>query len=209
MAQPGPEFTTELELRLREGLPALRSVASEMGAKSVSVFLVKDGRTIRNLYAWPEPAEECVEVPLESALGDSLRNFTGYAPEKSPIARFLGGAFQQRGTSFLLSSCGTQRRNTTIAFGFLGTPIQGDIPYTVRLAVVAAWSVSEVLRLEAELALVNDRLGKRKLVERAKGMLQVERGLDEQQAYEHLRRLSRQRRVRMSEIARDLLGTSN
>ncbi|HEV3332226.1 MAG TPA: ANTAR domain-containing protein [Bryobacteraceae bacterium] len=74
---------------------------------------------------------------------------------------------------------------------------------------MAAWSVSEVLRLQAELALVNDRLGKRKLVERAKGMLQVERGLDEQQAYEHLRRLSRQRRVRMSEIARDLLGTSN
>lgn len=83
------------------------------------------------------------------------------------------------------------------------------MPRTVSLASVAAWSVYEVLRLRSELVVVNERLGTRKLIERAKGMLQAERGLDEQQAYAHLRRLSRQRRVRMSEIATDLLRGSH
>jgi hypothetical protein len=212
MLRLGLRFCTELEFRLREGLPALRAVADEIGAKGVSVFLVKDGQTVRNLFMWPESSMEGSEVQLERALGDTLRNFAGYAKENSPIARFLKGAFQPGGTSFLLSSWGTDRLNAVIAFGFVAssTPagLAGSEMRTVSLASVAAWSVYEVFRLHSELVIVNERLGTRKLIERAKGMLQAERGLDEQQAYAHLRRLSRQRRVRMSEIATDLLRGS-
>jgi hypothetical protein len=212
MLRLGLRFCTELEFRLREGLPALRAVADEIGAKGVSVFLVKDGQTVRNLFMWPESSMEGSEVQLERALGDTLRNFAGYAKENSPIARFLKGAFQPGGTSFLLSSWGTDRLNAVIAFGFVAssTPagLAGSEMRTVSLASVAAWSVYEVFRLHSELVIVNERLGTRKLIERAKGMLQAERGLDEQQAYDHLRRLSRQRRVRMSEIATDLLRGS-
>ena len=46
--------STEMESRLREGLSALRAVARQIGATGVSVFLVKDGRTVRNLSMWPE-----------------------------------------------------------------------------------------------------------------------------------------------------------
>src|SRR3974377_1763734 len=100
MAWPRSQFSTELESRLREGLSALRAVATGMGANSVSVFLVKDDRTMRNLYMWPESGRETAEVQLERALAGGLRNFTGYASESSPIAGFLKGAFQPGGTSF-------------------------------------------------------------------------------------------------------------
>jgi hypothetical protein len=207
------QLCTELEFRLREGLSALRAVANEMGAKGVSVFLVKDSQTMRNLSMWPESGREGSEVQLERALGDTLRNFSGHASENSPIARFLRGAFQPEGTSFLLSSWGTDHLNAVIAFGFVASSTPAglagsEMPRTVSLASVAAWSVYEVLRLHSELVIVNERLGTRKLIERAKGMLQAERGLDEQQAYAHLRKLSRQRRVRMSDVASDLLRGS-
>jgi len=212
MAWLGSQFSTELESRLREGLSTLPAVASGMGANSVSVFLVKDGRTIRNLYTWPESGLELAEVQLERALSARLRDFTGYVPEGDPVARFLETAFQPGGTSFLLSCWGTDRLNIAIAFGFVASSAPEVLattrmPCTVGLASVAAWSVYEVFRLHSELAVVNDRLGTRKLIERAKGVLQAERGLDERQAYAHLRKLSRQRRMRMSEIATDLLTT--
>jgi len=206
-------LATELELRLRDGLPALQFAADEIGARSVSVFLIKDGRTIRNLYMSPEAGNLHTETSLDEALGEALRELAGYAPESSSIARFLEASFQPGGTSFLLFSYGERRLHATVAFGICAsaTParfVSSDIPVTARLAAIAVWSVYEVIRLHSELVVVNERLGKRKLIERAKGMLQVEHGLDEQQAYEHLRKLSRQRRIKMSEIAKDLLGGS-
>ena len=211
MAWLGSQFSTELESRLREGLSTLRAVADGIGANSASMFLVRNGRTMRKLYMWPESGERA-EVKLERPQEDMFRNFAGYAPEDSPIAGFLRGAFQPGGASFLVFSWGMDRLNAVIAFGFArsSTPegvALSKMPCAVSLASVAAWSVCEVFRLHSELAIVHDRLGARKLIERAKGILQTERGLDEQEAYAHLRRLSRQRRMRMSEIATDLIGT--
>jgi hypothetical protein len=153
------------------------------------------------------------EVQLDSALGDGLRNLSAYISENSPIAQFLKRTFRPVGSSFQLFSWGTDRLNAVIAFGFVDslTPQEFariEMHRTVNLASVATWSVYELFRLHSELAIVNERLGARKLIERAKGVLQSERGLDEQQAYAHLRQLSRQRRVRMSEVASDLLRSS-
>jgi AmiR/NasT family two-component response regulator len=45
-----------------------------------------------------------------------------------------------------------------------------------------------------------------KLVERAKGILQTQHGMNEQEADELFRKLSRQRRVATAELAEDLVG---
>jgi uroporphyrinogen-III synthase len=59
----------------------------------------------------------------------------------------------------------------------------------------------ELARLESEVSLLSDQLETRKLVERAKGILQREMGLDEENAYLTLQRQSRQRRMTMKEVA--------
>lgn len=85
--------------------------------------------------------------------------------------------------------------------------IPSEISATVRLAALATWMSFEVRRLRRDLTVVNGRLGQRKTVERAKGLLQAQHGWSEPQAYEHLRKLSRQRRKPMAEIAQAILRT--
>ena len=59
----------------------------------------------------------------------------------------------------------------------------------------------EMARLEGEVSELAGRLETRKLVERAKGLLQRDLGLTEEEAYLALRRQSRQRRRSMKEVA--------
>jgi uroporphyrinogen-III synthase len=59
----------------------------------------------------------------------------------------------------------------------------------------------ETARLESEISQLSEQLETRKLVERAKGILQRDLGLNEEEAYLALQRQSRQRRKSMKEIA--------
>src|SRR5260370_38499645 len=59
----------------------------------------------------------------------------------------------------------------------------------------------EMARLETENSDLSQRLETRKLVERAKGILQRELGLTEEQAYLSIQRQSRQKRKTMKEVA--------
>jgi len=59
----------------------------------------------------------------------------------------------------------------------------------------------EMARLEGENLELAERLETRKLVERAKGILQRDMGLNEEQAYLALQRQSRQTRISMKEVA--------
>jgi K+-sensing histidine kinase KdpD len=59
----------------------------------------------------------------------------------------------------------------------------------------------ERTRLESEKSALTDRLETRKLVERAKGILQCELEISEQDAYRTMRRESQQRRKSMKEIS--------
>ena len=59
----------------------------------------------------------------------------------------------------------------------------------------------EMARLESENSHLSQQLEARKVVERAKGILQRELGLSEEQAYLALQRQSRQRRKSMKEVA--------
>lgn len=63
----------------------------------------------------------------------------------------------------------------------------------------------ERVRLETENTELSDRLESRKLVERAKGVLQRDFDLDEESAYRAMQRESRQRRKSMREIAAAIL----
>jgi uroporphyrinogen-III synthase len=58
-----------------------------------------------------------------------------------------------------------------------------------------------VARLESENSGLSRQLATRKLVERAKGILQRDLGLTEEQAYLSIQRQSRQKRKTMKEIA--------
>jgi AmiR/NasT family two-component response regulator len=67
----------------------------------------------------------------------------------------------------------------------------------IRLAPPA----TEVEILRREIEKLTQKLAARKIVERAKGILQAEFGWTEEEAYFHVRRLSRQSRISMREIA--------
>lgn len=60
-------------------------------------------------------------------------------------------------------------------------------------------------RLRAELQDVKLRLSERKVIERAKGILMKQRGLDEEGAYAALRSLAMLRGIRLGEAARQLI----
>jgi uroporphyrinogen-III synthase len=78
----------------------------------------------------------------------------------------------------------------------------------VRLLTAAGYLVGAELeraRLETENTQLSDRLESRKHIERAKGVLQRDFGLDEEAAYKAMQRESRQRRKSMREIAEAVL----
>jgi signal transduction protein with GAF and PtsI domain len=62
------------------------------------------------------------------------------------------------------------------------------------------------VKLESEVEALSRKLADRKLLERAKGLLQVSHQWTEEQAYLNLRRTSRQRRTAMRDIAQEVIG---
>jgi uroporphyrinogen-III synthase len=75
-----------------------------------------------------------------------------------------------------------------------------DIRLLSTIGVLAGAEI-EVARLETENSGLSLQLATRKLVERAKGILQRDLGLTEEQAYLSIQRQSRQKRKTMKEIA--------
>ena len=205
MAPDPSDAKTPLECCLHEGLSALARVVREIGAHCVSVIVAETRETIRLVYHWPDWG--C--GPLQLLAAPAAENFAGPVPAESAIGRFLNQASPAAG-SFLLVPWPDERWKVAIAFGFSSTQpapldISRETSSTLHLAALATWVASEVGTLRRELQVVSDRLGRRKLVERAKGMLQARHGWSEQQAYEHIRRLSRQRRKNMADTAQELL----
>lgn len=86
-------------------------------------------------------------------------------------------------------------------------PYRHTMQETRLLATIGFLVGAEIerARLETENSQLSERLEVRKLIERAKGILQRDFGLDEAGAYHALQRESRQRRKSMREIAEALL----
>lgn len=149
---------------------------------------------------------------LGAELRDGLIGASGAIPAGTALASFLASQISAGAISFLLFPWRTQRGVVTIVFGFAeGRPPLDSVPphiaEKINLAALATWSAKEIARLRTELRAVNRQFAGRKLVERAKGILQTEHGLSEQQAYELLRKMSRQRRIAMAKLAEDLVGS--
>jgi hypothetical protein len=182
---------------LRQGIEGLWRIAADLGANTLAVLEFEAAsceiaycRTQEGVLRVLSRIPCAVEMPAGGAA----------LPAQSAPACFLKSAVAPAANSFFLcpaSIQAAQARKVAIVFGFEAREL--------NLAVLAAWSVEEVRRLRAELSAVNRAFAGRKLVERAKLTLQSERGMNEREAYEYLRRMSRQRRIPMSTLAWNLL----
>ncbi|MEZ0052893.1 AmiR/NasT family two-component response regulator [Mycobacterium sp. MAA66] len=72
---------------------------------------------------------------------------------------------------------------------------------------VAVSRFSELTALEREVATLSDRLETRKLVERAKGLLQANQGMTEPEAFKWIQRAAMDRRTTMKRVAEVVLET--
>ncbi|MFA4970547.1 MAG: ANTAR domain-containing protein [Sulfuritalea sp.] len=81
-----------------------------------------------------------------------------------------------------------------------------DLARLKPIVDVAIARFEEHQNLKQELAMATQKLSERKLVEQAKGILMKTRGLDEDQAYAALRKLSMERAQPLGKIAGDLLA---
>jgi len=88
--------------------------------------------------------------------------------------------------------------------------VDGLDPNRIRAIIeVAVARFEDFQRLREELAEANLKLAERKLVERAKGLLMKGRGLDEQTAYALLRKSAMDRKLRLGEVAQQLIDAAD
>jgi len=128
-----------------------------------------------------------------------------------PSAKALEEALAHGAPSFLVHRWQANPRAVAIVLGF-GNPerrlcqrLPEGVEASLDLVALAFWSTREIARLRAELKAADQRLASRKLVERAKGVLQLERGISEESAYAYLRGQSRRRRVTLARIAEEVV----
>jgi two-component system, response regulator PdtaR len=79
---------------------------------------------------------------------------------------------------------------------------RGDLVPAIELAVSRH---AEIAALEREVESLTDRLETRKLVERAKGVLQQRMDLTEPQAFRFIQKASMDRRLTMKELAESVI----
>jgi len=88
--------------------------------------------------------------------------------------------------------------------------VDGMEPDRIRAIIdVAVAQFEDFQRLREALAEANLRLAERKLVERAKGLLMKHRSLDEQAAYALLRKLAMDRKLKLSQVAQQLIDAAD
>lgn len=88
--------------------------------------------------------------------------------------------------------------------------VDGMDPDRIRAIIdVALAQFEDFQRLREELAEANLKLAERKLVERAKGLLMKSRSLDEEAAYALLRKSAMDRKLRLGEVAQQLIDAAD
>jgi response regulator NasT len=98
-----------------------------------------------------------------------------------------------------------ERARDAGAMAYLVKPFTiSDLIPAIELAVSRFGEISE---LEREVATLSDRLETRKLVERAKGLLQTKQGMTEPEAFKWIQRAAMDRRTTMKRVAEVVLET--
>jgi response regulator NasT len=83
-----------------------------------------------------------------------------------------------------------------------------DAARVKTIVAVAVAQFEDFQNLRTQLAQANLKLSERKLIERAKGMLMKARGLDEEAAYALLRKFAMDRKLKIAEVAQQLLDSA-
>jgi response regulator NasT len=96
-----------------------------------------------------------------------------------------------------------ERAKEAGAMGYLVKPFQkGDVLPAIELAVARH---QETVALEEEVADLEERLETRKIVDRAKGLLMDRHGMKEADAFRFLQKTAMDRRLKMSDVARQVV----
>jgi hypothetical protein len=219
MGHPSAEaidLVSNLEIALENALASassgLKRASIEVGAEGVAVLLTS-GSQVEVTYFWSALGHRPPSRRLSSAEQDSLdlvKTGSGLVEKRSPQAQLLRELISPNSQSFLLFPWQVQRTAVTIVFCFANAahgyrPVPDAVRERLNLIGLATWSVKEIARLRSELRTVTSRLAGRKLVERAKVVLNVDQGMSEERAYEYLRRLSRQRRISLVALAEEVV----
>jgi response regulator NasT len=97
-----------------------------------------------------------------------------------------------------------ERAREAGAMAYLVKPFQKkDLLPTIEMAVSR---FTEIVSLESEVADLGARLEARKIVERAKGVLQTEHGMSEPEAFRWIQKTSMNRRTTMKSLAEEVLS---
>jgi two-component system, response regulator PdtaR len=97
-----------------------------------------------------------------------------------------------------------ERAREAGAMAYLVKPFtKADLLPAIEMALAR---YDETAALEAEVSDLRERLTTRKLIDRAKGLLQAQQGLDEAAAYRVIQRASMDQRTTMRAVAEALLG---
>jgi uroporphyrinogen-III synthase len=150
-------------------------------------------RVGQGITGWVAEHHEPVAIS-EKASQDTRFQFFHELPEDSYEA-FLSVPLMCRGR--VVGTMNLQHRNPHI-----------HKPKEIRLISAIGFLVGaeiELARMEEVNSQLTDQLQTRKLVERAKGILQRDLGLSEEQAYLALQRQSRQKRKAMKEVAEAII----
>lgn len=116
--------------------------------------------------------------------------------EKQLSAVLILTAFSQREL--------VERATRTGAMAYLVKPFEKhDLMPAVELAI-ARWT--EVRALAGESRDLTERLETRKLVEKAKGLIMKQHGLDEQDAFRMIQKMAMEQRTTMAKVAEELIA---
>ena len=98
-----------------------------------------------------------------------------------------------------------ERARDAGAMAYLVKPFtKADLVPAIEMAVSR---FTEISALEREVATLSDRLETRKLIERAKGLLQAKQGMTEPDAFKWIQRAAMDRRTTMKRVAEVVLET--
>jgi two-component system, response regulator / RNA-binding antiterminator len=107
------------------------------------------------------------------------------------------------------SDSGGQAIREAVRAGVSAYVVDGlDAGRVNAIVEVACARFDEFQRLKVELADANLKLSERKLVERAKGLLMRSRGISEDEAYHALRKLAMSKKLRLGDVAQQVLDTA-
>jgi hypothetical protein len=180
-----------------------------LGAE-VAALLEVAGSEVEVTYFWRRSGGYApVRRSLQSnrLLADAV---SGKTVVGAATAEILREVISEHSQSFLLLPLQGAQKVVTGVIGFAeANPPVSQVPQAVaeslNLLGWATWSAREIARLRGELRTVSERLAGRKLVEQAKSALQAEQSLSEEQAYAHLRNLSRKRRITLATLSAEIL----